>query len=385
MTLWLILVGITLVVLVCIALPLIRKTSAATQRVEYDIVVYRDQLAEVDKEVERGLLTPEQAEATRAEIYRRMLLAEDAEIEGLSPVTKNASPLWSRVTLALIILILVPLCTFLTYSYFGSPGLPGKPYAERKSDPDFTMATEAEKLAAELENNPSVDGYKRLADTYFMIHRYDLAQEAYSKVIGMNGGSASVWSELGEATTMAHDGLVVPEAHVAFTKALQFDAHDARARFYLGLAESQINEPQRAVAIWKDLEMDSSPDAPWLAMVKEHIAAFSKEGGFDPASIKPAPPSTKSPHDVMTKVPEVSNLSIDPSTIDPDAAAAVMSMKPDQQQVMIHKMVDRLADKMKANPQDRDGWLRLAQAYRVLGETDKAKEAEDKAAALQAK
>jgi cytochrome c-type biogenesis protein CcmH len=62
-----------------------------------------------------------------------------------------------------------------------------------------------------------------------------------------------------------------------------------------------------------------------------------------------------------------------------------MAMKPDDQQAMIHKMVDRLAAKMKDNPNDLDGWQRLARAYRVLGETDKAKEAESKAAALQAK
>ena len=180
--------------------------------------------------------------------------------------------------------------------------------------------------------------------------------------------------------------MVVPEAHAAFTKALKFDKRDARARFYLGLAETQINESRRAVAIWRDLEKDSPPDAPWLSMVKEHIATFAKEGGFDPTTVPPEPPSLASPHDVGLGMPEKGALSGKPKASAPassaDAATAIMAMSPDDQNAMIRKMVDRLAAKMEANPNDLEGWQRLAKAYHVLGETAKAKIAEDKAAAL---
>ena len=54
-------------------------------------------------------------------------------------------------------------------------------------------------------------------------------------------------------------------------------------------------------------------------------------------------------------------------------AAAVAAIPPDQQQAMIHRMVDGLADRLKANGGDIDGWLRLVRAYRVLDEQDKAK------------
>ena len=91
---------------------------------------------------------------------------------------------------------------------------------------------------------------------------------------------------------MMNGGAVAPEALQAFTNALSIDAHSERARFYIGLAEAQIGNLKQAVAIWRDLEQGSDPDAPWLPMLREHIAAFSKEGGFDPASVPPAPPST---------------------------------------------------------------------------------------------
>ena len=83
----------------------------------------------------------------------------------------------------------------------------------------------------------------------------------------------------------------MPEAMMAFTNSLSIDSHSERSRFYIGLAESQIGNLKQAVAIWRDLEKDSAPSAPWLPMLREHIAAFSKEGGFDPASVPPSPPS----------------------------------------------------------------------------------------------
>jgi cytochrome c-type biogenesis protein CcmH len=396
MMLWIMLVVITVATLALVLSPLLRKRSLEARRVDYDVVVYRDQLAELDKEIARGLLSPDQAEAARAEIYRRMLVSEDAEASVSAAGEGSGPSLRSKIVAALVVLIVLPTGAGVTYALLGSPELPGKPYASRQNDSEFVMATEAEKLAAQLESNPDAAGYKRLADTYFALRRYDEAIETYRKLIQMSGGSAILWSELGEAIALSQDDLVVPEARQSFVKALRLDPHDARARFYLGLSETQIGEPRRAVAIWRDLEKDGPADAQWMPMVKEHITAFAKDAGFDPETVAPAPPSLNSPHDGMitTQSPEPSGgapsstkaaPSIKPNTPTRDAASAIMAMKPDDQDAVIHKMVDRLDAKMKANPDDLDGWLRLANAYRVLGETDKAKAAESKADALKAK
>ncbi|MFZ2871392.1 tetratricopeptide repeat protein, partial [Zavarzinia sp.] len=58
------------------------------------------------------------------------------------------------------------------------------------------------------------------------------------------------------------------------------------------------------------------------------------------------------------------------------------AMSPEERQAMIEGMVARLAERLQAQPDDIDGWLRLARAYDVLGKAPEAVAAWEKAAAL---
>jgi cytochrome c-type biogenesis protein CcmH len=64
--------------------------------------------------------------------------------------------------------------------------------------------------------------------------------------------------------------------------------------------------------------------------------------------------------------------------------AAMAKMSPAERQQAIRGMVDQLDARQRANPADRDGWLRLAKARGVLGQPDKAAEAYARADALAA-
>ncbi|HLN24303.1 MAG TPA: c-type cytochrome biogenesis protein CcmI, partial [Patescibacteria group bacterium] len=79
MTLWIVFAALTLAVLALLLVPLLRRQTAAPARIDYDVAVYRDQLTEVERDAERGLLNPAQLTAARTEIQRRMLTAADAD------------------------------------------------------------------------------------------------------------------------------------------------------------------------------------------------------------------------------------------------------------------------------------------------------------------
>jgi cytochrome c-type biogenesis protein CcmH len=85
--------------------------------------------------------------------------------------------------------------------------------------------------------------------------------------------------------------------------------------------------------------------------------------------------------------PVVTPKSAGPAPEAPNSAAgqAIQQMSPEEQAEMIRGMVDKLASKLEANPDDADGWRKLARAYQVLGENDKAKNALDRAAKVEAK
>ena len=265
--------ALTLAVLALLLWPLLRRQSAVAPHGDFDVAVYRDQLAEIDKDLERRLLSPAQAEAARTEIQRRMLAAADAAETAASLAQgDNSRRQW---LMALVLAAALPLGAGLMYVRLGAPALPAKPYAARQQDPEIMMAAAMGRLVEQLDHKPDAEGYRHLATLGFMLRRYDQAAEAYRKLIALQGADAALWSKLGEALVLANEGQVVPEAREAFAETLRRDPQEARARFYTGLAAAQDAAPDRALALWRELERDSPADSPWLPMLKAHIALYA--------------------------------------------------------------------------------------------------------------
>ena len=378
MIMWLIFAGLSAATLALLLQPLLRgMRTAAPTRADYDMVVYRNQLAEIAQDVERGLLPQDQAETARAEIHRRMLAAEDAELAAASGDGPKDSRM-SRLIAVFGIALAVPVGSALLYLALGSPDLVGKSKTQQAArEASAAAASEAERLAPLVAKSPSIPGFKQLASAYFAARQYDRAAGAYQNAVDLGANDAETWSGFGEATVMASGGAVVLPALQAFTRALDVDAHDARSRFYVGLAEAQISDFKKAVAIWKDLEKDSAPNSPWLGMLREHISAFAGQGGFDPATVPPQPPAIDA---LNASLAAMSQAQVAP--IADAATSSPVAGNGSADATMINTMVARLAAKLAANPNDPDGWQRLARSYSVLGEPQKAREAIDHAIAL---
>ena len=57
------------------------------------------------------------------------------------------------------------------------------------------------------------------------------------------------------------------------------------------------------------------------------------------------------------------------------AVAAAANLPPVERQKMIETMVASLADRLRTEPADADGWARLIRSYMVLGRADDARAA----------
>lgn len=175
---------------------------------------------------------------------------------------------------------------------------------------------------------------------------------------------AGAQSALGEALTLEADGTVTEQAVAAFRKAFALQPDDARAQYYLGLHEAQSGDSRAAIARWRALEARSPADAPYLPMLRAEIARVARAANIEVPPAAMAPPQSTTPQ---------------PSREQQEAMAA---MTPEQRQQAIRGMVEGLAARLKDNPQDRAGWLRLANAWKVLGDNAAAVDAYAQADAL---
>jgi cytochrome c-type biogenesis protein CcmH len=345
MTLGLVMALMTAAAILAVLWPLSRRVPLNAGS---DTAVYRDQLEEIERDRAAGLIGEREAEAARVEVSRRLLAAADA----VSPVPTAGSPRRRRAT-ALAAMVLLPLGAAGLYLTLGSPGLPGQPQAARRdAPPEQRSITElVAQVEAHLEQNPEDGrGWEVLGPVYMRLGRFDDAVKARRNTLRLLGATPERETDLGEALTAAANGVVTAEAKQAFERALVLNADDFRARYFLGLAAEQDGRPEEAAEMWQKLLASAPADAPWTGFVREQLQRV------DPSAVPP-PSSTTVPG---------------PSA---DEVAAASELSPEQRMAMVRGMVERLAERLKQDGSDVDGWARLVRAYMVLGEPDKARNA----------
>lgn len=347
MSLWIALLLMTAAAILAVLWPLRtgRAADDAASAAQADLAVYRDQLAEIERDRAAGLIGAAEGEAARTEVARRILRAS-AEA-GRDPAA-GSSDRRRRVT-AVIALVGIPLLAGSLYIALGSPGYGPQPLAARlEAKPEQSdIAILIRKVEAHLEANPQDGrGYEIIAPIYARIGRLDDAARAWSNAIRLLGSSPQRQTGLGEALTAQAGGVVTAEARTAFEAALAADPKDPKALYFTGLAAEQDGQLQQAAAIWTKLASESPADAPWMGLIQQ---ALARVGAPMPASTAPGP--------------------------DQAQVAAAAELTPEQRQQMVRGMVDRLSARLAQNGDDLDGWLRLMRAWTVLGEADKAKAA----------
>lgn len=378
MVLWLVLGAMTAAALAMLLRPLLGRTSEVRARAAYDTEVYREQMAELERDLERGTLDASAGEAARTEVARR-LLAADAELTGREQIEAGYRPSTKkgrRRLAALALVILIPAAAAGIYSRIGSPGLAGQPFAGRKSPGiDRTIVARIEaaiaglnkRLAAKPKDVPALN---RLGRAYFALRRYREAASAFARARAVAPGSGVLAASHGEALVMA-EGKVGKLARAAFADAVKADPGDVRARFYLGLALAEDGNRKGALAQWLALEAEAKANAPWRARLARFIKATAKQAKIAPPAL------ARLRAEAAAKVSKTAARGPDKKAIE---GAARMS--PAARQTMIRGMVARLAARLKENPDDLAGWQRLGRSYLVLGEPAKSVEAYQSAAKL---
>ena len=338
---WIVFAAMTAAVIGALLWPVVKSKPAETvaERAAYDRAVFRDQLAELDRDVARGTIGQAEADAARNEISRRLIAASQEAPR--KPVSGFA---WAAIAATLI----VPAVALPLYLEAGNPQLADVPHAWRMANAEKNGDMDAliVKVEQHLEANPDdVQGWQILAPAYRRMMRWADAAEAYRNIVRLSPPDAANISDYGEALVMGNQGMVAAPAHALFQEALKLDPTFPKARFYDALALKQEGKTDEAKAAFDAFLKDTPADAPWRPML----------------------------------LSEMQDMSAKPPALDQQTVADAANMSAGDQQAMIRSMVDGLDQKLAANPDNLEGWLRLIRARTVLGDTDKAKAAYRKA------
>ncbi|MEM6971803.1 MAG: c-type cytochrome biogenesis protein CcmI [Pseudomonadota bacterium] len=353
-----------------------------------DTALYRDQLSELDRDLERGVISKAEAEGTRAEIARRLLAA--ARRAEKTRHSANAPAGLTRTT-ALVSMAGAPMLAIALYFGVGSPGTADKPLAgrnmmaearegrltqveaereaqrmntlgPRQAAPDQQYADLVTQLEAVVATRPDdVEGHRLLASSLLRLQRYDDAWPVLERLIALrgDGAPADLHAAQAEAMILAAGGYVSREAEVALGRALNLDPQLTIARYYAGHAFAQLGMLDQAVSLWQRLAAEADPDEPWLPQLRDILAQIETERrGADALAAMP---------------PGILGEGLPPN-VAPDAAAAVMGLSPEERMAFMAERIvaleERLTEGTGGGPED---WARLVRAYRVLNRVEDAR------------
>lgn len=211
-------------------------------------------------------------------------------------------------------------------------------------------------LEARLEKAPDdPEGWWMLGWSYMRTGRSLDAANAYGRAVSLKPDNVDYLSAQGEALVQAATGKVSPEALAIFRRVVAAAPADPRARYYLAVFKDQNGDGAGAMEDWIALIKSAPPGAPWGPEIRGFVEGLARERGLDiSAKLPPLPAAAATPGPTPAQI------------------ASANQMPDSQRQAMIHGMVDTLAAKLKEQPRDADGWVRLMRARMVLGEKDQA-------------
>lgn len=336
--------------------PLLWRRAGATEagqteRKDYDLAVYQDQLRELDADMERGQITPALAASARIEIERRMLKAVDRP----EAVSDGAPP--SHRLLSILLAIGLPIFAILLYMRLGSPDMPDHPFdrhgadevaqAAKSGEKGENLEALVEKLVAYLKQHPeSAEGWMHLRESLSALGDNPRAARLLAEAVAVHPKDLELRVTFGESLVAMSDGQVSPAARLVFEQAATLEPGHPGVRYYLALGKFQRGDVEGAYNDWVALAKDSPPNAPWAGIVNNQIqTAAARLGRAGPAA------------------PQAEGAG--PTA---EQRAAIEAMNPADRDAMIRGMVQQLADRLKTQPGDYQGWIRLARAYAVLGD-----------------
>lgn len=383
MLFWIMCAALAVLVVGAILLPFWRRGATAGRAepaAAYDLRVYKDQLREVERDLERGVIGPDDADRLRAEIGRKVLDA-DRRLASATPAAERGG-----IVIAATLMLALLAGSVVLYLREGAPGAPDLPIATRRAaaqarydsrpsqaeaeaaapaavapEPTPEFAALMERLRTAMADKPDdLRGLALLARNEARIGNIAAARIAQEHLIELRGDDVSGEEllQLAALMTEAAGGLITPESEALIARGLHLDPHNPQGRYMAGLLQAQNGRPDQTFPIWDQLLREGPPDAPWIGPIRSTITDLAWLAGQ---------PNYQMPQPAMPALPPMPGP-------DADQIAAAAEMTPEERQEMIADMVQRLQDRLLDEGGTADEWARLVSSLKMIGKADAAAE-----------
>lgn len=329
---------LTLLVVAWLVRPLLRqRTDAGISSEKLNAAIHLDQLRALEADLARGAITQQDFETTRDELQLRLL--DDTESFEASP-KKKTTGFWTARRTSVAVGLSLPVVALGLYLQLGTPEAINPVAADHTQNEQ--LAKMVDTLAARLKDNPNDSkGWVMLAKSYKAMERFDEAQRAFEKAGDIVKTDPELLLDHADVLGVLAGNSLAGRPKQLIEEALRLDPTNPMALMMDGVALYQSGDYKNAVTRWEKLLDLLQPGSPDAQQVQANIDDARAKGGLSAGVSNALPP-----------VP----------------AGAAAGMTPE----MINQMVDRLAARLKENPDDLAGWARLARAYKVQNRLDEA-------------
>jgi cytochrome c-type biogenesis protein CcmH len=297
-----------------------------------DQMLYLQQKEALEADFENGKISKKALAIAETELARHFIQSNRGQKKA-----QEFSSFQTNLILAFSILF-IGVGSFAMYWQLGSPDREDMPLTARQNAPIQEQSLEQliARAEARIAKNPNdIRGWKVLAPIYRRLGRIDDAIYAYRTVMAAEPEAAGPVAELGEISFIQAGRVVTAEAKQLFERAMKLDSSIIKPQFYLALADFQQGDRDSALVKFNRILETSPADAPWRPIVKQYVDAIENNENIGEQQ---------------------------------QTAGANTSKKPDiSQNKQVLAMVQGLADRLKDDPDDIEGWLRLIRSYKVLG------------------
>jgi cytochrome c-type biogenesis protein CcmH len=234
--------------------------------------------------------------------------------------------------------------------------------AAQADNPEAMIAGLREQLRTDPDNH---QGWYLLGLTYRSAGRFEDAAAAFRRAMELAPNNADYVAYTAEAMLLAAGDTPPPEAERLLRRAIELQPGNPQARYYLATLKDLRGDHRGAVDDLVALLGDAPAGASWVPQVREAAANIARQNHIDLAGRLPAAPPPSAAATATAAIPGPT----------PQQMQSASAIPPSQQDAMVQSMVARLEARLRTNPRDAEGWIRLMRSKMVLQDPAAARRA----------